>query len=245
MAVDLGTGDSISAGRITETESAGNFTYSFWARRIGGNNKVINIGKGPNYTNDEFIALFHTDAALYLQNRPAYNTYSGITPTKLQHFFVVWDGSQGTNADRMKLWVDGVFKSPTGTNGTFAATSPSNTNNWQIGIRASTGGSSSGEVAEFKVWSNSLGESEAKSDYVGVVPSRDTLVCWRPLGWADPDPDYSGQSVDGTVTGTPTLVDGPPIASSFGFDEDITYTVSPAPTGHGLLLATQRNQLVF
>ena len=41
---------------------------------------------------------------------------------------------------------------------------------------------------------------------------------YQPLGLGSPEPDFSGSSNNGTVTGTPTITDNPPIAPWYGFD---------------------------
>jgi len=226
--------DGINIGRIASTESTQNFSASFWVYRPTSTTVMI-ASKGDSFSN-ELAFYWHTDGTFFLQIRVGshgWNLYKALDIPYAQwtHYFIVYDGTQATPADRYALYIDKVFVSPVGTVGTLHGTTPSFTTDWSVGFRDANNSYGSGTFSQIKFWSNSLSINDAKSDYTGITPSRNTLVSWHPFGYASPEPEYSGQGENGTVTGTPSVEDGPPITMSFGADEQIIYTIVEGAAG--------------
>jgi hypothetical protein len=82
-----------------------------------------------------------------------------------------------------------------------------------IGHAGSSGGQevTDGRMANFKQYSAALTQAELELEFAQYQPQRTAnLVRWVP--WVNPEvTDYSGAGLNVIATGTPTIIDGPPI----------------------------------
>ena len=113
------------AARIYRTSTAGStttWTWSGWIKRakLSSGNQTLFAGvtDGNNWTN----VYFKNDDLLYIENQDsASNTGRLITSRKFRdpgawmHIVVVWDTTNGTPGDRMRLYVNGVEETAFGT----------------------------------------------------------------------------------------------------------------------------------
>ena len=155
-----GSNDNVNLGNITELNSTANFTISAWMKqdvvpstdylflRNGGASSLIGIL--PYNTNVLFVYIKNPDNT-YGQ-LSSYSNY--ITAGRWHHISVVYDGAGATNADRLKLYIDGIYVAFTG----FAGTIPSTTPNIPA-INATIGHSSNsfdGGIQDFRIYNASL-----------------------------------------------------------------------------------------
>ena len=66
-------------------------------------------------------------------------------------------------------------------------------------------------------------------------------------GWngTGTQPDWSGHGNNGTLTGSPTVVDHAPIAPGFGFDVTVPYAITAAAGDPHILFNRRRNPLIL
>ena len=71
-----------------------------------------------------------------------------------------------------------------------------------------------GDIADVAYWTAQLDVNEILALAGGVRPHRiqfDALKFFAPIGLDSPEPEYTGLGISGTLSGSPTLSDGPPI----------------------------------
>jgi hypothetical protein len=89
-----------------------------------------------------------------------------------------------------------------------------------------------GRMAEGAIWNAELSANEVSALANGVSPSRirgSNLVTYIPFGIGSPDPDFSGNGYNATLTGSPVPGDHPPVGPQFGFDGGLPYTTTRIP----------------
>ena len=89
-----------------------------------------------------------------------------------------------------------------------------------------------GTSCRLGAWNVALSASEMRALGSGVSPIRvrpTSLVVWWEAFGGTAEPDFSGQGLNGTVTGT-TIADHGPIAPAFGFDQWVLSTASQTLT---------------
>jgi len=216
----IASSQSIDFGNVTELVSASNFTYAAWMKRTVSNEFVF-LGKGGTASTEMFLTPF-SDGNIYVAVKNGSNPFASVANNSLdwQRLAMVFDGSL-TQVDRVKLYINGVLQSITGTK-TWPTTSHSGTTPFYAGFRDSDNTFAGGNVAEVKVWDKSLTASELLSDYYGGYLARTNLKLCSPLGYGSPEPDYSGSGYAGTLSNGPTIADHPPIKPQFGADLDFS-----------------------
>lgn len=125
------------------------------------------------------------------------------------HIVGTYDGSD------IRIYVDGVEENSTGASGSITSSSTP--------VRIGAGGDGGienpfdGEAGHGAIWDGAaLTAQEVASLAAGVSPlriRRDNLAFYSPLNGQSPEPDVVGGAV-GTVIGTPTVVEEPPIPHS-------------------------------
>lgn len=84
-----------------------------------------------------------------------------------------------------------------------------------------------GQVAEVMYWSGvALSDDEIKSAMYGMIPRRDLLQLYMPLGHSSPEVDYSGNKFSGVITGGAVVADHAPVMLPFGSDLITPYTAA-------------------
>lgn len=137
------------------------------------------------------------------------NTY--ISQGDWHHVMFTYDGSGSTNADKLKLYIDGSYVAFSSFSGTIATTVPSITN-WYLG-KGSYNAYFNGQLDEFSVWnSTALSATDVSALYglgalgTGVVTDLDNAV-GDPTSWwrfeetsGTTASDYFSSN-DGTING--------------------------------------------
>lgn len=113
-----------------------------------------------------------------------------------------YDGSQGTAADRLDIWEDGVALTMTGT--ATPTSLPSSTS--VLEVCKNTTGAVDGNVADLKMWEAVLTEAEILQEIYSSRPIRTAnLVLWVPYNNAGDLVDYSGNGYNGTNASATTV----------------------------------------
>ena len=236
--------DGVDCGDIAAMDGVVNLTISFWARRSA-SSRIVAVSKAAG-ANDRTGLSPWSDGNIYWiicngSNSYLRQTYS-YTNDVWYHYTGWFDGGGVGNANRAKVYIDGVFQSPTQFVGTIPATTDTNAASFIAGIHNS--GGSNGDIGEVKVWGASLTANEIAQEYYGGNPRSEDLIVYLPLGWGSPEPDLSGNGHNGTLANSPTVTDSPPIGPQFGADTGLYEFASAGPVGPPLgslsLLGTGR-----
>lgn len=217
MALDFdGVDDSVNVGSGAHLDDLANFTWCAWIRPDslgeGGVGRVFDkFGKLLYlFATDTFGAFIDraTDTDILAPNNTltmgAWNfvaiTFDGTT-TKLFH------GAPGA----------AVLDVSPADNGSGAPVSEA-TSSLIIGNEPGGGATFDGRIADARVFDVALAAAELTSLMYGRPVRGANLKGWWPLDGASPEPDWSGNGANGTVTGA-VVADGPPIPAPFAGDD--------------------------
>lgn len=209
-----GVNDFVSVP-FTGANSSSKMTISMWARKTGGAPINIVYGSSISITNGFWVTWF-TDNVIYLSFRNGGFNSASIAKaldTNWHHFFVVYDGTESANEDRLKLWLDGTQQTLTqsGTHPTSLSLTASNDLN--VG-KLSPSNFSNAVYDELAHWVGVAGINEdAVALYNGgvgqlannVIPFPDVYYRFNGTGTDTIAFDSSGNGRDGTLnnfTGT-------------------------------------------
>lgn len=101
-------------------------------------------------------------------------------------------------------------------------------------------------VTRHMAFTTNLSISEGASwAYFGRGKNRPNV--WWEMGFGSPEPDFSGNGLNGTVQSAMPIGDHAPVAPPFGLDPGYEGIINAAAgfLGHGMLLARDRNRLVI
>lgn len=158
----------------------------------------------------------------------------------------VYNGSLSGDANRLKMWIDGVAQTLTFDAPGIPATIGASVNAFRIGTSAPGEGSVAGSFAGVGVWSRALTDSEAIAQSKGYAPGhfRSNLTVNTDLiGRYSPELNIpTGGGTQGTVTNAATSAH-----PRLFYPTVPRYPKIPAVavTGHGRLLSVARNRLVY
>ena len=138
------------------------------------------------------------------------NYYHGVTTTPStgawHHWLMVYDGSQATQGDRIRIWLDGVAQTLAWVGGTppitYAVTS---TRNFTVGADGDGNIPQAGAIKEMAVYSAVLGAADATEfynsgsgvDHLTASNSADLEAYWRFNNTADTTSTISDQTANG------------------------------------------------
>lgn len=161
-------GDSYNCGDIDPlVNGLSQLTYGGWIKQTSSGNR---IHAGTNYNDSAQITFgIWDDNMAYCTLTGSSGGYEETTyalsqPTSWHHLLCVYDGSQGTNANRMKMYVDGVAVADTD-NGTYPSTIPTQVNNWRIGPYY--GSDANGSLDDIRIYNRTLSAAEISALYAG------------------------------------------------------------------------------
>lgn len=200
--------DSINCTDINEIDGADQITISFWGKKTATNKNLL-VGKGNSATSGIWVNPYSNGSVYFTARNSASGTaHVAFNNTNWNHYVMVYDGTQGVANDRVIAYINNAIQSltytsdPPTTLGSGAA---------QFNIGSFLGVNSDGYFAHVKVWDVPLTIGEVSSDYYGIIPRIGNLLGYWPLGLSSPEPDWSGQAHNGTLSNSPTVSDGPPV----------------------------------
>lgn len=152
-------------------------TVAFWARPLFTNSRV-EINEGTDSTTRAAYALAEDGNAYVLPGSvSAFGraNWSSLGVSAFIHYAAVFDVGGATNADRAKMWLNGVQRTLLFT-GTIPTTAPTFTGRLRIGIRPDNTSLSTGLIDDLRIYSRALTASEiallASQRGIGLVPTR-------------------------------------------------------------------------
>ena len=216
----------VDCGDINALDGVQNFTICAWIMRQTGSKEVL-IYKGISGTQEIYIYLRNNGRTLMTVKNGGSNyldsNSTAANDSSWHHFALVFDGTQGVSANRIKMYIDGSIVTGTPV-GTFPTSTHSNAGSFSLGQRIHTGTYSDGDIGECRIYTNSLSADQVKSDYYGYFSDLDLIGYW-PLGVATTEPDWSGNGNVGTRINSPTVSDNPPVGSPYMFTGGDPYEV--------------------
>ncbi len=225
-----GTDDYIATNDVNALDGLSSLTVSAWANAdaltqdktifsksnssADGDRVQLALG-GTGYGGPNDVTLSIGDAS----NQYAYTTGDIVSTGVWSHYVMVFDGTQTGNANRLKLYKNGIQQALTFGGGVTipATTSASNAGIFQIGAETNHVTSNrywDGFIDEIRVYNRPLGADEIVKLYKTTVPDDpDTgLVGYWPFNGPDITGttayDRSGSANNGTLTNSPTKAIG-------------------------------------
>ena len=178
-------------GTYTSHLGLSTFTLALWIRRDSSGSQQgagFNIGPLDSEVRHRTHLTHFTDNTMYFVICNGSNPNFGSTLQNItgwNHWAMVFDGTQSTNATRLKGYVNGVSQSLTFM-GTIPSSLSSNSFNEQLNIGWNRANNvySVGAMAEFATWEDALTAAEIASLSKGFTPSNirpDKLLSHIPL----------------------------------------------------------------
>lgn len=161
--------DSVSLGNITQINNVPKLTLATWMKRNSAGAMVL-VGK---QTSNQDVAIeAWSDGKVYFQMSKGSDTYGTITlnDTAWHHVTMVFDGTLTGNANRLKVYVDGVQKTLT-FKGTVPTATTTNTTPFNIGRMG--GDYSNGLVDDTWLYARALNQAEVQ-DLMQINSAPDT-----------------------------------------------------------------------
>ena len=219
-----GIDDVVDAGDLAEFDNISALTVAYWFYYVTATtydwhvSKVLASGADgwgiltSDPSNDLYILARNGD------NTQSAVTTSGVLTTGTWHRIVyVFDGSLVGNSERLKLFVNGTQGTLTFNGGAVPATIGATTASVLVGGPPPGNNFPECRMAYVFVWIAALSIAEAEMA-LRTGRARRSELFYAMLSSASPEPDFSGNVRNGTVTGT-TIVDNPPaVGPIFGFD---------------------------
>lgn len=167
-----------------------------WVKRTVTGTDVL-IGEENAGARTGFLFEWYSDNYMYCQAHTgsAYANirYNGINDLLWHHVACVYDGSQAAG-DRMKIYVDGILRTPTSTSGTIPTAIVSDDTNFKIGSNLE---STRGTVDDVKVYNYARSPAQVAWDYNKGAPTH-----WYKFNECQGTTLYnSASTADGKATG--------------------------------------------
>lgn len=214
-----GIDDFVSYGDINALDGVAALTIDCWVnwQSVNGDNKGIVVKVGGSspylttfafYMNNPGIIEFLTDYGLGHRGSSPSNTLVANTWT---HTAAVYDGSGAENADRVKIYKDGVLQTLSFT-GTMPATLGNTSEIVQCGKIDQGPSFSNFSIENLRIWTAVFPNNKIVQSMNSRRPIQTAdLKLWAPFDDAVEARDYSGSGNHGTVSGAVNAA-GPPIA---------------------------------
>ncbi|TXH00473.1 MAG: LamG domain-containing protein [Candidatus Moraniibacteriota bacterium] len=214
-----GTDDYVAMGDINAIDGITNLTMVGWFKRAS-TNAHLTIGKSESSTYRTNIN-FYNDGNVYLNigdNGISYG-YFASNDTEWHHLVMVFDGSQSGNANRLRVYFDGVAVTLT-----FSGTIPAATGNTSdictVDRNTANSSYSNGKIDEVRLYNRVLSATEIQSLYTIGQSDETNTGKSQPQGTGNLDSSLAGywklddgsgtSATDSSTNGnTGTLTNGP------------------------------------
>ncbi|HAM56723.1 MAG TPA: hypothetical protein DCQ64_15530 [Candidatus Rokubacteria bacterium] len=216
-----GVDDKVDFGDINAIDGSSLLTVCVWYKPTAASDAAVIWGKVASVGGDAAdLVLWHgvgdgsvgADFAFVMGTTAPKGRVAGIFSAGVWvHLAIVYDGGGAANADRLKLYVNGVAQTVT-FSGTIPASIGSSADTVTIGTDGANAWDLDGVLAHLKVWTAALTAAEVAQEMESARPARTAnLVQWSPLDDGVSAKDYSGSGNHGTVTGAVQIA-GPPVS---------------------------------
>lgn len=169
-----GVNEYVQCDTITELSNVGSFSISLWVKHtsLPATNRALRL-----YTSSTAWIEIMTNSGqglLVVSNgSTTYGTFpaSTFTTGTWQHLVMVFDGSGGTNADKLKGYVDNSNKTLTFTGTIPSTTATYTTEKFDIGRGFNGGSYFNGSIDEVSIFDYALDSSQVSSLYNSGSPT--------------------------------------------------------------------------
>jgi hypothetical protein len=168
-----GTNDYVTVANTVAVLSAVNkFTIESWFKLTNAslNNTIFSFGTGASYNNDILVAVYGTTILAQVNNGVdgSASPTAAFTSTAWTNIQVVFDGTQTGNANRLKMYINGVLQTLT-----FAYTVPATTAvNSSCGIGAYSTGSFNnfltGNIAVTRLYTTAFSQTDVTTNFNAI-----------------------------------------------------------------------------
>jgi hypothetical protein len=156
--------------RVTDSVRGGSFfTISYWIKKNGSGLDSM-VGSWFHATRNGFFIEWATDGNIYFGNSLGVGAVNNnITPlsyTNNWYYLVgVFDGTQSTNANKGKIYVNGQLSSLTMAGLNTTTVSSTSTINFWVGSLEGYGGYTNGNIASVQLYNRALSSQEVLQNY--------------------------------------------------------------------------------
>ncbi len=171
-----GTDDRFNMGDMTILEGASNATWSFWIKPEAPvtSERIVLAKWNSNSSETSFLITTGNGAGNKIQvyisalGTAGFTSSAVLATNKWTHVVIAFDGSQGTNAGRLVIYIDGTARAM-GFAGTIPSSLTATASNMNLG-GYSNGGSNlpyiKATIDELRVYNRTLSAAEAKTVYM-------------------------------------------------------------------------------
>ena len=187
-----GSNDYIIAQHNSDLNLSTAFTISIWINISGGTNFRGILAKGSISNAHGVYSMALIDASnnvrIYLNGATAGTTNTTLNNNTWYHLSAVYDGSGSTDADRLKLYINGT---DTALSGSIPSSVISNTENLHIGAYYNTSLLFNGNIDELGIWNTALTSTQISEIYNATstnltkdltTVSGSNLIYWNRMG---------------------------------------------------------------
>ena len=158
------------SGLATYLNNKTNFTYETWFKVNSTTTfgTLFSFGNNDNYSNDIIFFVSSNQICLQVNNGVDGGTVTTFTSTDWNSMSVVYDGTQTGNANRLKLYLNGVLQTLTfGTYNVPASTSNTSMVNSGIGVYSTGNWNNllSGSIGSSRLYNKSLTDTEITQNF--------------------------------------------------------------------------------
>lgn len=233
MSRSFGTGDQVAVGNVVVRTGA--MSALFYMRYNGTTGEGgFFVWGDSGFTAGWYLGISNTTTSkIYYYN-------NGDSVVEESDSATYDDGNWHHCGFTMSSGGTGTFYDNGASDGTWTnSTGPSTSSATKLIGASPEGAGANREMAHVGVWNAELTAGEVRSHMHGFVPRRQSLDVWCELAGFSPEPDWSGNGFNGTVTGS-AVADHPPIAPYFGFDPEWQGIV-PGVGGGGISIPVAMN----
>ncbi len=169
LGLTFGSSDNVNFGSTLPLQGISKFTLSAWVKRDSANAKV-EIGRQNTAGGDTVAIELWSSGYIDFGVSPSGSYTAGSAysnDTNWHYVTMVFDGTQSSNANRLKGYIDGIQQTLS-FDGTIPAVTSSGTTAFGIGYM--NGSYSAGKVDDMRIYNRALTQTEIQADMVTPVP---------------------------------------------------------------------------
>jgi hypothetical protein len=169
-AINFANGPRAECGVLSDLNGLTTMTVSAWLKR-NATSALVSIGSTADQ-NNQITINFWQNGVLYTGvakngNGNYDDVYKTLNDTSWHHIVMVYDGTQGTDTNRIKTYIDGTLATGLTYDGARPAAVETQTKQFQIGSNHLGGnpGPDNGQIDDVRIYNRALSASEVMSLY--------------------------------------------------------------------------------
>ncbi len=228
LSFDGVSGNNIDVGTIASLNSVTEFTASFWSNFDSGqsNDGVIFTNRVDN---NNRITIYRYNTSIYFHVNSSGSNQGNVTAPSTgswTHVVMVYDGSGSANADRLKVYFNGVEQTLS-YGGTIPATTGTYSTSY-LGARGDGSNEYKGDLSNFSIFNQAISAEDVKYLYNGGTPQ--TNISFEPTSWYKLDNLTTGIQDSGSASNNGTNNGATAVSSSVAVNQWNFNNVSQSQT---------------